>query len=346
MTLDLKIMFMLCGAALPSMRTQRFGAIINISSKAAFSMRPRRAFRQRLPLRKAAGGEDRIARQPARATGPCGGDIGRVQERLNLPQDAAAFDGWRWRKQPRCGIAASHGGSKQASAAMHDAAFGHGLHRAMACDFIIAANGAREDVDGCPGPRPRPGGRGMHFLPCRSGAVAHATESIHAGRAVESAEALSIGLVDRTVILDDLIGTASVRAIALTHGAPAAVALTREILDKTFDKTFDGSDEAVFAPGHQAQAVCLTPPEHPAAIVHRGVSRQERPQGLKAAPRCRTGVPGRVPPVRRVEVARPTDADAPPGFQGSSGARDRASCVRIGPISSKTMVLAMVMAMI
>ena len=107
-------------------------------------MRPRRAFRQRLPLRKAAGGEDRIARQPARATGPCGGDIGRVQERLNLPQDAAAFDGWRWRKQPRCGIAASHGGSKQASAAMHDAAFGHGLHRAMACDFIIAANGARE----------------------------------------------------------------------------------------------------------------------------------------------------------------------------------------------------------
>jgi NAD(P)-dependent dehydrogenase (short-subunit alcohol dehydrogenase family) len=40
MTLNLKSMFMLCKAALPSMRDRGAGSIINISSTASFSMRP------------------------------------------------------------------------------------------------------------------------------------------------------------------------------------------------------------------------------------------------------------------------------------------------------------------
>lgn len=40
MTLNLKSMFMLCKAALPSMRARRAGSIINISSTASFAMRP------------------------------------------------------------------------------------------------------------------------------------------------------------------------------------------------------------------------------------------------------------------------------------------------------------------
>lgn len=40
MTLNLKTMFLLCKAALPSMRARGAGAIINISSTASFSMRP------------------------------------------------------------------------------------------------------------------------------------------------------------------------------------------------------------------------------------------------------------------------------------------------------------------
>ncbi|MBR3369480.1 MAG: hypothetical protein IKG52_02510 [Rhodobacteraceae bacterium] len=38
----------------------------------------------------------------------------------------------------------------------------------------------------------------------------------------------------------------------LTQGSPAAVALTKGILDKTFES----SDEDIFALGRQAQAIC------------------------------------------------------------------------------------------
>ncbi|AQZ53840.1 SDR family NAD(P)-dependent oxidoreductase [Martelella mediterranea] len=45
MTLNLKSMFMLCKAALPSMRERRSGSIINISSTSSLSMRPTVAYK-------------------------------------------------------------------------------------------------------------------------------------------------------------------------------------------------------------------------------------------------------------------------------------------------------------
>jgi enoyl-CoA hydratase/carnithine racemase len=41
-------------------------------------------------------------------------------------------------------------------------------------------------------------------------------------------------------------------------GSPAAIAFTKSILDKTFEST----DEQVFALGREAQAVCYTTAEH------------------------------------------------------------------------------------
>lgn len=44
----------------------------------------------------------------------------------------------------------------------------------------------------------------------------------------------------------------------LTIGSATAVALTKEIMDKTFER----SDEEIFAMGREAQAVCYTTAEH------------------------------------------------------------------------------------
>lgn len=48
----------------------------------------------------------------------------------------------------------------------------------------------------------------------------------------------------------------------MTQGSPAAVALTKEILDKTCES----SDEEVFALGRQAQAICYTTGDHRASV--------------------------------------------------------------------------------
>lgn len=189
-----------------------------------------------------------------------GGDISGMRDRLDAPHDEVAFNGWKRQKQTHRGIAVIHGCTKPVIAALNGAAFGLGLDMALACDFIVAADSATMSMSflrrGLV-----PDGGGMYFLPRRVG-LARAKELILSGRVVETGEALAIGLVDRVVAHGVLIDTACAWAEELTQGSPAAVALTKAILDRTFES----SDEDIFAAGRQAQAICYTTAEHRASV--------------------------------------------------------------------------------
>jgi len=185
-----------------------------------------------------------------------GGDIGGMRERLNAPAGEVAFNGWSRQRNTHTGVAAIHGLTKPVIAAMNGAAFGLGLDMALACDFIIAAEGAKMSMSFIKRGLVSDGG-GMYFLPRRVGLV-RAKELILTARVVEADEALSIGLIDRIVGADELLEKAQTWAEELSIGSPAAVAFTKSILDKTFEST----DEQIFALAREAQAVCYTTAAH------------------------------------------------------------------------------------
>jgi 2-(1,2-epoxy-1,2-dihydrophenyl)acetyl-CoA isomerase len=189
-----------------------------------------------------------------------GGDIGGMRERLDAPQGEVAYNGWKRQKQTHRGVAVIHGCTKPVIAAMNGAAFGLGLDMAMACDFIVVADGAKMSMSFLKRGLVSDGG-GMYFLPRRVG-LSRAKELILSGRVVESDEALALGLVDRVAAPKKLLDTCIAWAAELTQGSAAAVALTKAILDKTFES----SDEEVFAQGRQAQAICYTTKEHRASV--------------------------------------------------------------------------------
>lgn len=185
-----------------------------------------------------------------------GGDVSKMQERLKAPAGDVAFNGWRRQRRTHQGIAALHGMSKPTVAAVNGAAVGLGCDLALCCDFIIASTEAvfamsfiqRGLV---------PDGGGLYFLPRRIG-LARAKELIFTGRRVKSEEALRIGMVDRVSAADTLLADARAWAAELSRGSPVALALSKSILDKTFEL----SDEQVFALGREAQAICYTTTEH------------------------------------------------------------------------------------
>jgi enoyl-CoA hydratase/carnithine racemase len=185
-----------------------------------------------------------------------GGDIGGMRARLEAPAGEVAFNGWKRQKSTHRGVAAIHGVSKPVIAAVNGAAFGLGLDMALACDFIIAAEGAKMSMSFLKRGLVSDGG-GMYFLPRRVG-LARAKELIFTARIVEPTEALAIGLIDRISAAESLLTDAHAWAKELTIGSATAVALTKEIMDKTFER----SDEEIFAMGREAQAVCYTTAEH------------------------------------------------------------------------------------
>jgi enoyl-CoA hydratase/carnithine racemase len=185
-----------------------------------------------------------------------GGDIAGMRERLEAPAGEVAFNGWSRQRNTHKGVAAIHGLTKPVIAAMNGAAFGLGLDMALACDFIIAADGAKMSMSFIKRGLVSDGG-GMYFLPRRVGLV-RAKELILTARVVETDEALAIGLVDRVADAGSLLEEAQAWAEELSIGSPAAIAFTKSILDKTFEST----DEQIFALGREAQAVCYTTAEH------------------------------------------------------------------------------------
>jgi enoyl-CoA hydratase/carnithine racemase len=185
-----------------------------------------------------------------------GGDVAGMERRMNAPTGEIAFNGWHRQQRVHHTQSLLHTMPKPVIAAVNGAASGLGADTALACDFIIASEWAsftwsyihRGIV---------PDGGGMYFLPRRVG-LPKAKELIFTGRKVDVDEAVALGIVDRKTGADTLVADAQAWARELSKGSATALALTKTILDQTFELPA----QQVFAQGSQAQGICYTSTEH------------------------------------------------------------------------------------
>jgi enoyl-CoA hydratase/carnithine racemase len=190
-----------------------------------------------------------------------GGDIAGMERRMNAPTGEVAFNGWHRQQRVHHTQSLLHSMPKPVIAAVNGAASGLGADTALACDFIIASEWAnftwsyihRGII---------PDGGGMYFLPRRVG-LAKAKELIFTGRKVDIDEALALGIVDRKVSGETLVADAQAWGRELTKGSGTALALTKTILNQTFEMTA----HQVFAQGSQAQGICYTSTEHRESVM-------------------------------------------------------------------------------
>ena len=185
-----------------------------------------------------------------------GGDISGMERRLTAPTGEVAFNGWHRQQRVHHTQSLLHTMPKPVIAAVNGAASGLGADTALACDFIIASEWAsftwsyihRGII---------PDGGGMYFLPRRVG-LSKAKELIFSGRKVDAAEALALGIADRKTSADSLSADAQAWAAELSQGSATALALSKTIMNQTFEMTA----QQVFAHGSQAQGICYTSSEH------------------------------------------------------------------------------------
>jgi enoyl-CoA hydratase/carnithine racemase len=185
-----------------------------------------------------------------------GGDIAGMEKRMNAPTGEIAFNGWHRQQRVHHTQMLLHNMPKPVIAAVNGAASGLGADTAMACDFIIANEWAsftwsyinRAII---------PDGGGMYFLPRRIG-LAKAKEIIFTGRKIDVDEALALGIADRKTSADRLLADAKAWAIELSRGSATALALSKTILNQTFESPA----QQIFAQGSQAQGICYTSSEH------------------------------------------------------------------------------------
>lgn len=189
-----------------------------------------------------------------------GGDISGMQKRMNAPVGEVGFNGWHRQQRVHHTQALLHTMPKPVIAAVNGAASGLGADTALACDFIIASEWAsftwsyihRGIV---------PDGGGMYFLPRRVG-LSKAKQLIFTGRRVDAGEAQTLGIVDRVTSSETLVADAQAWAAELSQASSTALALTKSIMDQTFES----STHQVFAQGSQAQGICYTSTEHRASV--------------------------------------------------------------------------------
>jgi 1,4-dihydroxy-2-naphthoyl-CoA synthase len=190
-----------------------------------------------------------------------GGDITGMEKRMQAPAGEVAYNGWFRQQRVHHAVSLLHTMPKPTIAAVHGAASGLGADMALACDFIIACEGAnftwsyiKRGII--------PDGGGMYFLPRRVGMVV-AKELIFTGRKVELEEANQIGLVDRVSKPESLIADAHKWAKELSKGSATALALGKTILNQTYETTA----AQVFSQGSQAQGICYTSTEHRESVL-------------------------------------------------------------------------------
>ncbi len=146
---------------------------------------------------------------------------------------------------------------KPVLARCHGNVFGGGLGIAMACDFRVAAEGARFCA-----PFVKLGLAGCdmsagYFLPRLVG-LGRATDLMMTGRTVDAAEAQAIGLVSRTVPEAQLDAAVQALAGELAVGAPRTLAYTKRAIRRSVDA--DMTSEFDFETFVQVQ--CLQSEDH------------------------------------------------------------------------------------
>jgi enoyl-CoA hydratase/carnithine racemase len=190
-----------------------------------------------------------------------GGDISGMEKRMKAPTGEIAFNGWHRQQRVHHTQSLLHTMPKPVIAAVNGPASGLGADTALACDFIVASEGAnftwsyinRGII---------PDGGGMYFLPRRVG-LAKAKELIFSGRKVDLEEAAQIGIVDRVTNPETLVADAQAWARELSKGSATALALGKTILNQTFET----SAAQIFAQGSQAQGICYTSTEHRESVL-------------------------------------------------------------------------------
>jgi enoyl-CoA hydratase/carnithine racemase len=189
-----------------------------------------------------------------------GGDISAMKQRLSAPAGQLGGSGWLRQRRLHGMIGDLHSLEKPTIAAVNGAAAGLGCDLALCCDFIVASEKAFFTMSYVQRGL-IPDGGGLYFLPRRVG-LPRAKELIFSARRVQADEALRIGMCDRVVPPDELIANAVQWAAELGGGNSTALALSKAILDQTFELTADQA----FALGAQAQAICYTTDEHHASV--------------------------------------------------------------------------------
>jgi enoyl-CoA hydratase/carnithine racemase len=189
-----------------------------------------------------------------------GGDISAMRQRMQAPSGALGATGWLRQRRLHGMLGALHTLEKPTVAAVNGPAAGLGMDMALCCDFIVAAEPAFFTMSYVQRGL-IPDGGGLYFLPRRVG-LPRAKELIFSARRVLADEALRIGLADRVVAADELVPEAVAWAAELGASGGPALALSKAIIDQTFELTA----EQAFALGAQAQAICYTTDEHHAAV--------------------------------------------------------------------------------
>jgi enoyl-CoA hydratase/carnithine racemase len=189
-----------------------------------------------------------------------GGDIKSMRERLKAPAGQIAANGWRRMRHIHHVITSLNEMEKPTIAAVNGAAAGLGCDLAFACDFVVASQAASFQMSyvlrGL-----IPDGGGLYFLPRRVGLV-RAKELFFSARRVLADEAKEIGLAERIVAAETLVDDAVRWAEELSRGAATAIALTKAILDHSFESSL----QQTFREGAQAQGICYSTDEHRDAV--------------------------------------------------------------------------------
>jgi enoyl-CoA hydratase/carnithine racemase len=127
-------------------------------------------------------------------------------------------------------------------ACVSGAAFGAGWNLALACDVVLASDGARFcQVFSRRGLAVDSGGSWL--LPRLVG-LQRAKEIVLTAREIHADEALDLGLVTRVVPLDDLEDTVAGVAAQLAAGAPIALGLSKAMLNESFAASLDQALES------------------------------------------------------------------------------------------------------
>lgn len=185
-----------------------------------------------------------------------GGDIAGMEKRMNAPAGEVAYNGWARQQIVHKTQMLLHTMPKPVIAAVNGPAAGLGADTALACDFVITSERASFAWSYIKRGIIADGG-GLYFLPRRVG-LARAKQLIFTARSVDAAEALALGISDRSTAADTLLEDAVAWARELSAGSPVALALTKTILNQTFELPA----EQVFQQGSQAQGICYTSQQH------------------------------------------------------------------------------------
>lgn len=122
-------------------------------------------------------------------------------------------------------------------AAVNGFALGGGCELALSCDIIIAGEKAKFGQPEV-GLGITPGFSGTQRLPRRVG-IGKAKELIFTGRMIGAAEALEIGLVNKVVPQEDLMGEAVAMAESIAKNAPLAVKYSKAAIARGLEMDID-----------------------------------------------------------------------------------------------------------